>query len=158
MTTLVHFAETYRVRARRDGCREAIIPGKLRAKDMRARTEYASHLYEHCDGRFGLLLMFGSKRRWGNAKRKLIVAGFEIRQDGHLEGTALFDPANASQARLALELARIRPCRVLTQEQRQTLLSRLANVPRSPNRPEKPPVQAKFSTQPAETSQVAVEG
>lgn len=127
-TTLGRFAQTHRVRTRRDGYGESIIPGKLRPKDMPVRTEYTSHLYEHGDGRLGLLLMFESKRRWGYTKRKLIAAGFEIRQDGHCEGTALFDPANASQTRLALELARIRPRRVLTQAHRQTLLSRLASA------------------------------
>jgi|HubBroStandDraft_6_1064221.scaffolds.fasta_scaffold124641_1 hypothetical protein len=153
MTTLGHFAKTYRLRARRDRCRESIIPGKLRAKDMPARTEYASHVYDRGGGRFGLLLMFESKRRWGNAKSKLICAGFEIRQDADTEGVALFDPGNVAQARLAFTLARIRPRPELSQEQRRALLSRLANARGLRNGPEKTQVQAKFSTQPEETGQ-----
>jgi hypothetical protein len=158
MNGLEHFTETRRVRARRDGCGESIIPGKLRARDVPLRLEYSSHIYEHGDGRFGVLLMFESKRRWGSARRKLAAVGFEVRQDGDAEGTALFDPSNAMQVRLALKLARIRSRPELSPEQRQTLLSRLANARGLRNSPEKTQVHAKISTQPRETGQVAVEG
>src|SRR5579863_9850041 len=107
MKTLGSFAETYRVRATRDGCGESIIPRKLRAMGVPLRPEYSGHIYDYGSGRFGVVLMFESKRRWGSAKRKLVAAGFEIRQDGDSEGTALFDPADAAQARLAIRLARI---------------------------------------------------
>ncbi len=152
------FAETYRVRVKRDSCREPIIPGKLHAKDMPASTEYRSHVYEHSDGNFGVFLMYESKRRWGSAKRKLVAAGFEVRQDGDAEGTALFDPTNAVQARVALKLARIRLRSELPPEQRRTLLSRLAKARGLRNRPEKGRVHAKSSTRPEKTGQVAVVG
>ncbi len=149
--TIGKFAEVYRVHVRKDGCGEAIIPGKRRLPDeRRKRIEYASHIYEHGDGRFGVLFFFSTRRRWNFTKRRLAAAGFEIRQDGGTEGTALFDPSNAAQAGLAIKLARIRRRLELTQEQRQKLRDRLANARGLRNRPENPPVQAKFSTQ-AET-------
>lgn len=156
--TIKDFAEGHRVQARRDGCGDRIITGRLRAKNMSTRPEYASHIYENGDGRLGVLLMFESKRRWGSARRKLVAAGFEIRQDSDSEGTALFDPANAAQVRLALKLARVRVRRELTEEQRQKLLDRMANARGLRNCPEKTPVQAKFPTQSEKTGQVAVVG
>lgn len=84
---------THRLRTRRDECREKIIVGRL------------GHLYDHGDGsRFGVLLLLPTKRRWNHAKKKLRAAGFEIRQDAETEGTALFDPTNPGQVRLALRI------------------------------------------------------
>jgi hypothetical protein len=156
LMTIRDFAEIFRVRVRRDGCGDEIIPGTLRAEKIAGHSEYLSHIYGHGDGRLGVLLMFKTKRRWGNARRKLAGAEFEIRQDGDTEGTALFDPSNAAQAGLALKLARIRRRPELTQEQRQKLLDRLANARELRRSPEKPPVQAKFSTRLEETGQMAV--
>ncbi len=53
----------------------------------------------------------GKRFLWANAKRKLKAAGFLIRQDGDREGTALFDPDDACQARLAIRLIRARRSR-----------------------------------------------
>jgi hypothetical protein len=53
---------------------------------------YGHHVYEHGAGRFGVMLMFDSARKWSNAKKTLIAGGFAIRQNGDTEGTALFDP------------------------------------------------------------------
>lgn len=112
------FAETYRVRARRDECGELIIPGRI------------GHVYEHGTGRFGVYLECATKRAWKSAKRTLTAAGFTIRQNGDLEGTALFNPANEQQARLALEIARVRKRRVVTPEQRQKLAERMRSIKR----------------------------
>ncbi len=112
------FADTYRVRARRDECGELILPGRI------------GHVYEHGPGRFGVYLSCASARAWSAAKRTLTAGGFTIRQNGDMEGTALFDPDNAHQARLALEIARIRKRRVLTPEQRQRMAIQLRSVKR----------------------------
>jgi hypothetical protein len=108
------FATAHRVNAKRDDCNEAIIPGT------------AGHVYDQGEGRFGVLLIFESKRQWTNSKRKLSAAGFTIRQDGDTEGTAIFDPADRKQCRLALRIAGVKRQRVLTDEQRQAAAARLA--------------------------------
>ena len=119
------FSEKYRVRTKRDSCGDPIIPGNARPKDMPQRVEYASHIYENGDGRFGLCLLFETKIRWTYAKKSLEDAGFLIRQNGDTEGTALFDPDNWKQARLAIKLARIRNRKILSPEQRVIIAERL---------------------------------
>jgi hypothetical protein len=89
-----------------------IVPGRL------------GHIYEHGIGRFGVYLSCATERRWSSAKRTLTAAGFAIRQNGDIEGTALFDPANEQQARLALDIARIRKRRIVTDAQRQAIADR----------------------------------
>jgi hypothetical protein len=111
-----HFADTYRVRARRDECGELILPGRI------------GHVYEHGAGRFGVYLSYPTKRAWSSAKRTLTATGFTIRQNGDMEGTVLFDPENEQQARLALTIARIRKRRVLTAEQRQRMADRMRSI------------------------------
>ena len=110
------FADTYRVRARRDECGELILPGRI------------GHVYEHGAGRFGVYLSCATKRAWSSAKRMLVAAGFTVRQVGEMQGTALFDPANEQQARLAVEIARIRKRRVVTAEQRQRMADRMRSI------------------------------
>ncbi len=94
---------------------------------------YGHQIYEHSQpeesvGRFAVLLMFpvdGSKSpKWANARKKLVNAGFAIKQDGDAEGVLLFDPTDKSQARLALKLAGIRT-RQLSPERRATLAAQL---------------------------------
>jgi hypothetical protein len=107
----------HRVGSKRDDCGETIIPGTV------------GHLYEHSDGtHFGVLLMFATKHQWSSAKKTLMGAGFTIRQDGDTEGTALFNPADHSQAQLALRVAGVRFRRVLTDGQRQAAATHLARV------------------------------
>jgi hypothetical protein len=113
-----HFADTHRVRARRDECGELILPGRI------------GHVYEHGTSRFGVYLNCATKRAWSSAKRTLTAAGFTIRQNGDMEGTALFDPANEEQARLAVEIARIRKRRVVTPEQRKRMAERMRSIKR----------------------------
>lgn len=59
---------------------------------------------------------------WLSAKRRLKKAGFAIHQDGDFEGSALFDPTNKTQARLALELIKARAKRVLSLEEKLKLV------------------------------------
>jgi hypothetical protein len=70
--------------------------------------------------------MFDTKAKWTYAKKKLTAGGFTIRQDGDTEGTALFNPEDKAQGRLALKIAGARVRRELTQEQRDALAARLA--------------------------------
>jgi hypothetical protein len=120
------FAAKYHVRTKRDSCGEDIVAGSVRPKDMPARVEYAAHVYDHGDGkRFGLLLLFQSKPKWTYAKKKLVAAGFTIKQDGDTEGTALFDPENCAQVDVAFRVAHIRVRKELTAERREALSARL---------------------------------
>src|SRR5712692_9513955 len=114
---LKDFATQHRVRIRRDGCGEEIIPGRQFCADMPKRTEYRAHVSEHGDGRFAVMLLFTTARKWESAKRKLIAAGFTLRQDGHTEGTLLFDHANEAQARLALQVCRVKARRTASPAQ-----------------------------------------
>jgi hypothetical protein len=53
------------------------------------------------------------------------AGGFTIRQNADNEGTALFDPADEQQARLALATAKVRKRPVTTPAQRQAMAERL---------------------------------
>jgi|SRR5882724_1994319 len=141
--TLVEFAEQYRVRTRQDECGETIIPGKLWKVQPNSHFaspnrlwQYGHQIYEHGKGQFGLLLMFGTANgneiggtgksaKWVNAQKKLIAAGFTIRQNGDAEGTALFNPEDKAQARFALKLAGVKARRQLSPERRAALASQL---------------------------------
>ena len=100
------FANRYRLRLKRHEAGEPIISGKL------------GHIYEHGESTLGLMFMPDRPRLWPNARRKLDAAGFVIWQDGDEEGSALFDPTNTAQARLALRVVGIKRKRSLTPEQR----------------------------------------
>lgn len=116
------FAAKYRVRTRRDSCGEEIVMGHIRS----TRVECVSHIYDHGDGKhFGVLLPFRTKAKWSIAKKKLIAAGFTIRQDGDTDGTALFDPEDREQVRVAFRVACIKPRRELTPERREALAAQL---------------------------------
>lgn len=100
--TIQEFADRYRVRVRRDGCGDDIITGFQSAKDLPQRVDYRSHIYDHGDGRFGVCLLFSTSKRNTYTLARLVKAGFTVGQVGHSESTALFDPANEQQARLAM--------------------------------------------------------
>jgi hypothetical protein len=134
---LEDFAAKYHVKTRRDECAETIIPGKLWKQQSKASRIDGHQIYEHKGGQFGLLLMFpgdsgeeiggsGKSAKWGNACKKLIAAGFTIRQNGDAEGTALFNPEDKAQAKLALKLAGIKTRRQLSPERKAALASQLA--------------------------------
>lgn len=144
--TFDQFAQDYRVKTRHDECNEPVIPGKLwkvqpyrKGVPPRSGSMYGHHLFENGDGRIGVRLMFyvkngheiggsGKTAKWTNAKVKLSAAGFVITQDGDAEGVALFDPADAKQARLAIKLAGVRVRREMSPEKREALVARLASA------------------------------
>lgn len=122
------FAEKYHGRTRKDECGELIIPGKLWKVQPKAGRMYGHHIYEHGADRFGVMLMFDSARKWNNAKKTLVAAGFTLRQNAETEGTALFDPEDKAQAKLALKITGARIRRQLSPEKREALVQRLQSA------------------------------
>jgi hypothetical protein len=59
-----------------------------------------------------------------------MAGGFTIHQNGDMEGTALFDFENKQQARLALQIARVRKRRVVTEEQRERMAEGMRSIKR----------------------------
>lgn len=119
------FAETYRVRVKQDSCGDSIIPGRERLN----RVEDRSHIFDYENGEhFGVSAMFGSAKKWGNARRKMEAAGFLVRQNGDTEGIALFNPRDKTQARLALKVAGVKARRTLSPERKEALAKVLAQA------------------------------
>ncbi len=106
---LEDFASNHRLRVRRAEDGEPVIPGKF------------GNIYEHDASTLGLFFMPDRPRLWSHARRKLEAAGLTIWQDGDDEGSALFDPTNASQARLALKVIRSKPRRTPSAAQLEVL-------------------------------------
>ncbi len=96
METIQQFAERYRVKTKRDECGDTIIPGKV------------GHIFDGFESSLGVCAMLPTRRQWGHIRKKMEAAGFIIRQQGETEGTAIFDPANKQQAKLALRLVRVK--------------------------------------------------
>ena len=113
---LEDFATKYRLKVRRAEDGEPVIPGKF------------GHLYHHDDSTLGLFFMPERPRRWSHARRKLEAADFTIWQNGDDEGSALFDPTNTIQARLALKVVGAKRKRTLTAEDRAAKVATLERV------------------------------
>jgi hypothetical protein len=94
--SIPRLAERWRLRVQRLEDGDPAIVGKY------------GHVHAHGDGRFGLLFMPGKVRLWAYAKRRLEAGGLLIWQDGDEEGSALFDPGNPAQARVALKVVGVR--------------------------------------------------
>ncbi len=103
---LEDLAAKYRLRVRRGEDGEPVVPGKF------------GLVYQHDAETLGLLFMPNSPRRWVRARRKLEAAYFTIWQNGDEEGSALFDPSDSRQARLALKVVGAKRKRTLTAEDR----------------------------------------
>lgn len=71
-------------------------------------------------------------RKWNSVRRTLEAAGMRIKQNGDVDGVALFDPANKAQARLGLKVARVKAKRVPSSAQLAAIAkataSRLSNA------------------------------
>ena len=125
------FAEQHRLRTRRDECNDTIIPGRV------------GQIYDNGAGRRGVMYMPDpdgnrdpSPKRWNNRKRKLTAAGCQIKNDGDGEGIALFDPDNAVQVRLAIQVAGIKRIRMSAPPSPAQVASRLLFSRRArPGRP-----------------------
>jgi hypothetical protein len=119
--TIQTFAERHRLTTKKDSCGEVVIAGRPRNA---ARAEDRCHIFEYDSGQFGICLLMGTVGKWNNRKKTAQAAGFTLWQNGDTEGTLLFDPQDAKQARLAIKLVGAREKRRATPEQ----LNRLAKV------------------------------
>ena len=90
------FSKKYRLKVKRAEDGEPVIPGKF------------GFVYQHDAETLGLLFMPDSPRRWSHARRKLEAAGLTIWQNGDEEGSALFDPTDTAQARIALKVVGVK--------------------------------------------------
>src|SRR6201998_487640 len=108
--TIQEFAEKYRLRIRRDGCFDPIIPGRSSKSDLSGlpdRPEYRPHIFEGFnDGKLGIFLAKKTARKSNFIKKQLVANGFCIKQEGYEEFTAVFDPTDHKQARLAMRVCR----------------------------------------------------
>lgn len=107
------FAAEHRLKANCDVDETTIVPGKH------------GQIFDYGDGRIAVMVQPGRSSVWPRTRKKLIEAGFEIAQNGDHEGTALFDPANADQARLAIRVAGIK-------RKRKSSPSQLKNLKKGP--------------------------
>lgn len=113
------FAQKHRLRLRRSDDRLLIIRGRH------------GFLYDYDDGqRLGLTISSedGGAGRWNNRRRAGEVAGMECIQDGDAEGTLLFDPSDAKQARVAIKAVAAHRQRRLSPEQRVAASAHLAKL------------------------------
>jgi len=92
--TVEVFAEQHKLRLRRDECGEQFIPCRR------------GQIFDNGDGRLGVMILNDSPRGWGNARRAVEAAHFDITQNGEEEGTALFNPADRRQVKVAFNLAK----------------------------------------------------
>jgi hypothetical protein len=93
-TNIETFARQNHVKTRTDG-EESIIPGR------------SGYIYEYDVARLGLLYR-SDKTGWNARRDACVEAGMTILQNGDMEGTLSFDPANSKQAELALKVAAYR--------------------------------------------------
>lgn len=110
---LQEFAQEFWLKTMRDECGEVIIPGKH------------GQIYEHREGKVGCMVLAKSSRVWNPARRKLSAVGCQIIHDGDTEGSAVLDPQDASQVRLAIRTVGGKRKRQLSEAQRVALVGRL---------------------------------
>lgn len=123
---LTEFADPFRVKTQFDSCGEQIIPGKPYKAH---RPEDRNQIFDHGDDQhFGVSLLLTSARQWGSAAKRLLAVGMTVLQGGDTEGTLLFDPTNAGQAKAALREAGIKRRRVLSEDDRSARALRLKRV------------------------------
>jgi hypothetical protein len=113
-SVIERFAETHHLRVRKDECGDPVISGRKRHQ-----------IFDNGDGRLGVLLVFGSPKKWNNRRKLMTAAGFHLRQDARTEGTALFNPEDQAQSKLAMKITCARPKLALTPEQKRARSARL---------------------------------
>ncbi len=109
MIDIQEFADNHRLKTRVDDDLTKIIPGKF------------GHLFEYGDDVLGVMVMPDPPKRnyWGKTRASLIEAGFQVVQDGDGEGSAIFNPANPKQMKLAIRAAGVKRRRVLSPADRE---------------------------------------
>jgi hypothetical protein len=111
-SVIERFAETHHLRVRKDECGDPVIPGRK-----------GHQIFDNGDGRLGVLLVFSYPKKWNNRRKLMTAAGFQSRQDGSTEGTALFNPEDHEQSKLAIKI--ISAKLDLTPEQKKARSARL---------------------------------
>ncbi len=99
---LKQFSDRHRLELRRDECGDYFVGGK------------SGQVYEYNPERLAVLFLGDSKRQWNAAKKKLAAAGFKLMQAADTEGTATFDPTDADQCRVAMQVIRAKRRRVMS--------------------------------------------
>jgi hypothetical protein len=110
------FAQQHGLRTKRDECDELYIPAKR------------GQIFDYCDGRFGVMVLKDTVLGWGYARKALERAGFEITQDGDEEGTGLFNPEDAKQAKIAFKVVQPYRKKAYSQEAIEKMRERLRKV------------------------------
>lgn len=141
---LIEVAEKYRLKFQKiEG--ELVIAGRQVKRnhdryptpDAYGLDSLLGHIFEYNATRLGLVVIPRRPRVWRNLSRKLLAAGFEIRQNGDWEGVATFDPAKPAQVRLAIKAIGARKKRRASEAQLRNLgtLRRLITPPKPPIEP-----------------------
>ena len=107
--TIREFAEHQHLKLRQDECGDLFIPGKF------------GQVFQYDSDRLAVMFLGSTKRKWNAFRRKLEAAAFEVMQDVGTEGSALFDPSNPKQCRIAIRIIRAKPRRILSAAQREQL-------------------------------------
>lgn len=140
---LREFAGQHRLNTKKDVCCDTIISGKNQGADtfllarVKAgrtpdRVEFRSHIFDGYDnGQLGVCLMYGTARKFRSVKRQLEAGGFVVKQEGDTEGIFTFDPANAKQSRLAIQMAKVKIRRIASPAQLAVLEQARTKLPTS---------------------------
>src|SRR5262245_46642534 len=95
---------------KRDDCGDLNIFGKR------------GDIYQYGSGLFGVTILHApTAQHWNIYRAKLAAAGCRISQNGDSEGTAVFDPGNEQQSRLAIEAIRAKRKKRITPVQAEAL-------------------------------------
>src|ERR1700694_1181788 len=112
---LREFAELHKLRLRRDSWGDLIVPGR-RVRDGK-RKEDCCHVFDGIANGLGVCFMFTGAKKWGFVRRALEATGARLRQDGHTEGSFVFDPSNPNQTDAVIRLAGLKKVRVASTAQ-----------------------------------------
>ena len=117
------FAEDNRLRVRRGEDNSQLIPGKV------------GHVWDYGDGLFGVTLLDLTPKKWGFRRNACLAVGMRLQQDGHDEGTLLFDPVDEEQVKMALKVAKLKRKRQVSPESLERLRAMSARIQIRKNSP-----------------------
>src|SRR5262245_9128348 len=110
---VIDFARQYRLRnPKADDCGDLNIVGKR------------GDIYEHGKVFAATILRAPNGKHWAKYREAAKTLGCQITQNGDEEGTFLFDPANETQVKLAMEATLVRYKRNLNPEALERLTQR----------------------------------
>jgi hypothetical protein len=110
--TLKTFATKYRLKLRLDVGETGIIFGR------------AGQIHQHDLGRLGVMYMPAKAKTaemWNTRRRACMAVGMLLHQNGDREGSLLFDPSSAAQAKLAIQVGGVKGRRIMSQAQKESL-------------------------------------